>query len=106
MNQDNNHTTLLLKAILAIQVFTLLLFVSAYFANSSLRAEYKKQMDEYRAKQAEYEKAMQEYQKQEAGYEESKRDYERLMASYTAQFAAWQKENAAYTNSVSQSPKP
>lgn len=88
MNQDNNHTTLLLKAILATQIFMLILFACAYFSNSSSRAEYKKQMEQYRAKEADYKKGLEEYQRQ--------------MADYKVQLAAWQKENAAYTNNISQ----
>ncbi|HEX3890564.1 MAG TPA: hypothetical protein VHX90_06905 [Verrucomicrobiae bacterium] len=83
MNQDNNQITWLLKAILAMQILTLILFASAYFANSSVRAEYKKEMEQYRVKEAEYEKGM---------------------ADYKVQLEAWQKANAAYTNTVSQPP--
>ena len=86
MNQEtNNQTTWLLKSVLAMQILTLILFTSAYFANSSVRAEYKKQMEQYRAKVAEYEKGM---------------------ADYKVQLEAWQRANAAYyTNTVSQQPK-
>ena len=92
MNQDNNQTALLLKAILAMQILMLILFACGYFANSSLRAEYKQQMEQYRAKEAEYEKGIAEYQKG--------------MADYKVQLEAWQRENASYTNSVSQPSKP
>jgi hypothetical protein len=65
------------------QILTLILFASTYFANGSMRAEYKKQMEQYRAKEAEYEKGM---------------------ADYKVQLEAWQRANAAYTSTVSQPP--
>jgi hypothetical protein len=91
-----NQTTLLLKAILAMQILMLTLFICSYLSDSSMRTEYENQMKQYRAAEVEYEKGFEGYQKQ--------------AADYNAQLAAWQKENFAYvkavsTNSVSQPPK-
>lgn len=92
MSQENNPTAPLLKAVLILQILTLILFGWTYFTNGSLRAEYKMQVDNYHAKQLEYEKISQEYQSQ--------------MDAYKAQLADWQKGHAAYTNNMSPSVKP
>src|SRR5205809_6630713 len=100
MNQDNNQTSLLLKAILAMQVLMLILFAGAYFANSSLRAEYKKQVQQYQAKEAEYDKQMEQYKVQLADYNKQRSDYDKQSQQYKDQLATWQKEVAVYTNSA------
>jgi len=91
MNEDNNQTGWLLKAVFIMQVLILLLFANSYFANRAGKAEYDKQMRDYQARQAEYEKGAQEYQK--------------MQAAYNAELEQWQKAHAAYTNAV-QSPRP
>jgi hypothetical protein len=100
MNQDNNQTTaLLVKVILAVQILMLILFACSYFANSSLRAEYKNQIKQYREEEAQYEK-------EEAQYQKGIEDYQRQMADYKLQLAAWEKANAGYTNTNSAAQTP
>jgi hypothetical protein len=92
MSQESNPNAPLLKAVLILQILTLSLFGWTHFTDSSLRAEQKMQLEEYRAKQLEYEKISKEYQSQ--------------MDNYKAQLADWQKGYAAYTNNMSPAMKP
>jgi hypothetical protein len=92
MNQDNNQTTtLLLKAILATQILMLILFACSFIANRSQRAENRARMERYGAIEADYEKEIDEYKKG--------------MADYKARLEAWQRQNAAYTNNPFLPPK-